>query len=71
MNTPLQKLKAMLKAAIALGSRRAIPIAASVHAAEHEETRRYPEWHSRRKTRGRRDASLRSRSNRRKGNRNA
>ena len=30
-------------------------------------TNRYPEWHSRRKTKGRRDASLKERSNRRKG----
>lgn len=29
-------------------------------------TRRYPEWRSRRKTRGRRDRSLKQRGNRRK-----
>lgn len=34
-----------------------------------KETRRYPEWRSRRKTRGQRDASMRSRSNRRKAQR--
>jgi hypothetical protein len=32
-------------------------------------TRRYPEWKSTRKTKGKRDASLRSRSNRRKAGR--
>jgi hypothetical protein len=35
------------------------------------ETRRYPEWRSLRKTRGAKDASLRSRSNRRKAQRKA
>jgi hypothetical protein len=36
-----------------------------------ETTRRYPEWHSARKIRGRHDASLVLRSNRRKGARKA
>jgi hypothetical protein len=33
------------------------------------QTRRYPEWRSLRKTRGRRDASLKARANRRKAQR--
>jgi hypothetical protein len=40
--------------------------AAPVMQLEKHETRRYPEWRSRRKTREHRDASQRERSNRRK-----
>lgn len=52
----------MISALMALGA--SAPRAAI--AAPGIRARRYPEWRSRRKTRGRRDASLRSRGNRRK-----
>lgn len=44
-----------------------VSIPASLTEGAQGNTNRYPEWRSRRKTRGRRDASLKERSNRRKG----
>lgn len=43
-----------------------LPASLVTHLAAIRDRECYPEWHSRRKTKGRRDASLRSRSNRRK-----
>ena len=57
--------RAMLAAIAALG-RSVSRCQLLAKAAEMEHSLYYPEWRSKRKTRGRRDASLRNRSNRRK-----
>jgi hypothetical protein len=59
------RLIGVLRAALAAIGGVGIDLPA-LRAERFEQSRRYPEWRSFKKTRGRRDASLRSRSNRRK-----
>lgn len=65
---PLSYLKSALNEALAQQKR----VSAAVHvSSEARSTRYYPEWQSRVKARGKRDASQRTRSNRRKAARKA